>query len=78
MREKTSRHTQVDMDKCTEAVGGRHDLILLAARRARYFQTEVDTYPSERAPIDALLEIQDGLVSKDYRSGPIGFDENEE
>jgi len=70
MKLKTlSRGTTIDTDLCTNYIGNRYDLVIVAAARARELARRHRI--SERtdhinAPVTALLEIQEGKVSRDY------------
>ena len=65
-----SRGTEVDTEKCIEAVGGnRFDLVLLASARAR--EISRNNHHSERhehlhTPVTALLEVQEGKIGREY------------
>lgn len=74
MLEKLSRHTSLDINKCAEIAGGRHHLILLATKRARFYQQQVNGYSAERAQLDAMFDIQNGLIGPDYQGGPVEMD----
>ena len=67
---KVSRGTEINTEKCIENAGGnRFDLVLIAAARAReiarkHKHDEITTQVN--APVSALLEIQAGLIGKEY------------
>ncbi len=65
-----SRGPQIDTETCVENAGGnRFDLVLIAAARAReisrrHKHDELTTQVN--APVSALLDVQTGLVGKEY------------
>lgn len=63
-----SRNGQVDMEKCIDQAGGKYNLILIAAERARELargsKSKVTT-DTGKPVITALLEIQAGLVDNE-------------
>jgi DNA-directed RNA polymerase omega subunit len=67
---KLSRSPDVDIDQCVKNVGdNRFDLVLIAAARskeiARRHKLSEDT-THINAPINALLEIQEGKIGREY------------
>ena len=62
----------IDRNKAVENAGGQHDLILMAAHRAREIQngSEPKIDPENHsAPVIALKEIERGLYTKeDYEN----------
>lgn len=60
-----SRGTQIDTEKCVINTGGRFDLVLVAANRAREIKRQnkdSDKRPHVFPIVTALLEIQEGTV----------------
>lgn len=61
-----SRSLELDLTKCVEMVGGnKFDLVLIASQRCREIR-RANKLNSVQAPMTSLLEIQKGLVGKDY------------
>lgn len=60
----------VDIERCVEQVGGRFDLVLIAAQRAREIKRGgTKMVPSNNtAVVSALQEVQAGLVGVEYLS----------
>ena len=67
---KVSRGTSIDTEKCVELVGGnRFNLVVIAAVRARELaraHRQAGLGTQLNAPVTALLDIQSGLVKRDY------------
>jgi len=67
---KVSRGTSIDTEKCVEMVGGnRFNLVVIAAVRARELarsHRQSGSGTQLNAPVTALLDIQSGLVKRDY------------
>jgi DNA-directed RNA polymerase subunit K/omega len=65
-----SRGPDLDTNKCVKMVGGsKFDLILIAAARARelaQIHRAGDDVASLHAPVTALLDVQKGLVGREY------------
>ena len=65
-----SRGPQVNLEKCVESVdNSRYNLVLVAAARARelvHAQKQNDWATHINAPVQALLDVQQGLVGLDY------------
>ena len=65
-----SRGPDLDTQACVNQVGGsKYDLVLVAAARARELaQTHRANFESTsvHAPVSALLDIQRGLVGREY------------
>jgi DNA-directed RNA polymerase omega subunit len=65
-----SRGTDIDTQKCVElAGGGRFDMVILAAARAREIHRqhkESDKREHVFPIVTALLEIQEGKLTMDY------------
>ena len=65
-----SRGPQINTEMCVENVGGsRFDLVLIAAARSReisrkHKHDELTTQVN--APVSALLDIQNGMVGREY------------
>ena len=58
----------IDRNKCVINAGGQHDLILMAAHRAREIQNGAETRIEEdhySPPVAALKEIERGLYTRD-------------
>jgi DNA-directed RNA polymerase omega subunit len=64
-----SRGPVVDTEKCVTNVGGRFDLVLIAAARAREIarkhRHDGDT-SQVNACVSALLDIQNKMVGREY------------
>lgn len=67
---KLSRGPQVDTELCVANVGhSRFDLVLIASARAREISRKhkADELGTQvNAPVSALLDIQQGLVGREY------------
>jgi DNA-directed RNA polymerase subunit K/omega len=65
-----SRGTEIDTEKCVKNVGGnRFDLVLIAAARSRelaHRHKAAEDVTQLNAPVRALLDVQSGLVGKEY------------
>jgi DNA-directed RNA polymerase subunit K/omega len=65
-----SRGPQVNLEKCVESMdNSRYNLVLVASARARelvHAQKQNDWATHINAPVQALLDIQQGLVGLDY------------
>jgi DNA-directed RNA polymerase subunit K/omega len=65
-----SRGTQINLEKCVEAMdNSRYNLVLAASARARelvHTQKQNDWATHINAPVSALLDVQQGLVGLDY------------
>ena len=58
----------IDRNKAVENAGGQHDLIIMAAHRAREIQNGAEPRIEETnhsAPVAALKEIERGLYTKE-------------
>jgi DNA-directed RNA polymerase subunit K/omega len=71
MKTKTaSRGTDIDLEKCVSMTGNnRYNLVLMAAARARELvsiQRQRDWATHVNAPVQALLDVQQGLVGPEY------------
>ena len=69
MNPSLSRTSEVDIEKCVELIGDRNLMVVIATARARELQRaarhrEDQVYRS--AAIDALLDIQNGVIDRDY------------
>lgn len=61
-----SRSLELDLTKCVEMAGGnKFDLVLIASQRCREIR-RANKLNSIQAPLTALLDIQKGLVGKEY------------
>lgn len=64
-----SRGTSIDTEKCVEKIGSRFDLVIVAAIRARelaHTHRKAENPGQLNAPVQALLDIQEGRVGKEY------------
>jgi DNA-directed RNA polymerase omega subunit len=69
LKASASRGTTIDTEKCVVNVGGRFDLVLIAAARSREIarQHKFDEKTTQvNAPVSALLEIQAGKIGREY------------
>ena len=71
MKKRSSRVEQIDIEKCVRnSGGGRFDLILIAAARAREIRKQHKSsleFEHLHTPVTALLEIQAGPIDvKEY------------
>jgi DNA-directed RNA polymerase subunit K/omega len=69
MSQLPSRTPDIDFDACAERVGGKMALIHIAAQRARDLRNIHDRHSKEdhrNFATEALLDIQNGVVGKDY------------
>lgn len=58
-----SRNLQLNIEKCVKQVGNyRFDLVLIAAERLRELRKQNKHSDKYITPIDALLDIQEGLI----------------
>ena len=63
MKKVDSRNLQIDTEKCVRAVGSyRYDLVLIASERLRELKRQNKHGTRYYTAIDALLDIQEGLV----------------
>ena len=80
MPQLPSRTPDIDIDKCAEKVGGKMELILLAAQRARDVRNKHlkgDRDLHKNFATEALLDIQDGTIGADYKTQRIIDQEDE-
>ena len=66
---KLSRGPNINVETCVEAAGGRYNLVLIAAARAREIRKQnPDSQDREHlfSVVTALEEIQAGEVGADY------------
>ena len=69
MNNEIDRNQILDVQKCAEQVGGRFDLVLIASRRAREIRhdnKESLQHDHTHTVVTALLEIQEGVVGREY------------
>ncbi len=70
MDKKLSRGPEIDTNLCVDKAGGnRFDLVLIAAARAREISRKhkaAELGTQVNAPVSALLDVQNGLVGKEY------------
>ena len=69
MNPSLSRTPEVDIEKCVKLIGDRNLMVVIASARAKELQRAAkhrgdQVYRS--ASIDALLDIQNGVIDKDY------------
>ena len=68
MNKTSSRGPDLDIEACTEAVGGnRFNLVIIAASRAREISKKYkqdEDFTKMGAPLTALLEIQEKKLKK--------------
>ena len=69
MNPSLSRTLEVDIEKCVELIGDRNLMVVIATARARELQQSArhrgdQVYRS--ATVDALLDIQNGVIGIDY------------
>ena len=57
-----SRSSQIDNERCVEAMGGRYDLAILAAQRLRELKRANKDPNRYVTAIDALKDVESGLV----------------
>ena len=58
-----SRNGQIDTERCVENIGGRYDLVIVAAQRLREMKRRARESNEYVTPIDALLEVQAGQLN---------------
>lgn len=58
-----SRNGQIDTERCVANVGGRYDLVIVAAQRLREMKRRARESNEYVTPIDALLEVQAGQLN---------------
>ena len=65
---KASRGTEIDSRVCADRVGGNQfELVIIAAQRARELAKKNKNSPTYvKGAVEALLEIQEGLIGRDY------------
>jgi DNA-directed RNA polymerase subunit K/omega len=57
-----SRTSQLDNEKCVNNATGRYDLVLMASQRLRELRKKARETNKHVTCIDALLDVQNGLV----------------
>jgi DNA-directed RNA polymerase omega subunit len=65
----SSRGTQLNNEQCVANVENRFDLVLIASARARELMRrhKADENPNQlNAMVSALLDVQSGLVGREY------------
>jgi DNA-directed RNA polymerase omega subunit len=61
---EVSRGPRLDMDKCSEIAGGRFQLVIAAAQRAREISRNADPMdPYKGSIVTSLLEVQEGELN---------------
>ena len=65
---KASRGTEIDTHVCAQNVGGNQfELVIIAAQRARELAKQNKNKPTYvKGAVEALLEIQEGMIGRDY------------
>ena len=66
---RLSRGPQINVENCVEAAGGRYNLVLIGAARAREIRRQnPDSQDREHlySVVTALEQIQSGEVNSDY------------
>lgn len=58
-----SRNSEIDTEACVRNVGGRYDLVIVAAQRLREMKRRARETNEYVTPIDALLEVQAGQLN---------------
>lgn len=62
-----SRSPIIDMEKCVNRIGGRYDLVLVAAQRLRELKRKDRDLSTYSTSVDALIDAQAGLIKvEDY------------
>lgn len=64
-----TRSQLIDVNVCSEKIGNRFNLVLIAALRARELSVahkKANRKDQLNSPVTALLEIQDGKIGKEY------------
>lgn len=82
MSQLPSRTPDIDIDKCAENVGGKMELIIIAAQRARDLRSKHKRNKDGEHvnfATEALLEIQNGSIGRNYNiERLVVSDDNEE
>jgi DNA-directed RNA polymerase subunit K/omega len=58
-----SRSSQIDNERCVDAMGGRYDLVIMAAQRLRELKRANKDSGRYVTAIDALKDVESGLVN---------------
>jgi DNA-directed RNA polymerase subunit K/omega len=58
-----SRSGEIDTERCVEHAGGRYDLVIAASQRLREMKRRARETNTFVTPIDALKEVQAGMVN---------------
>lgn len=69
MNPSLSRTQEVDIDKCVELIGDRNLMVVIASARARELQQTAKHRQDQvyrSASVDALLDIQNGVIDRNY------------
>ena len=64
-----SRGTEINTEQCVSNIGGRFDMVIIAAARAREIRRqnkESDKREHVFPIVTALLEIQEGKIGPEY------------
>jgi DNA-directed RNA polymerase omega subunit len=62
-----SRGPVIDMEKCVNKMGGRYDLVLIAAQRLREIKRKDRDSQKYSTTVDALIDVQNGIIElSDY------------
>ena len=57
-----SRSSQIDNERCVDAIGSRYDLVIMAAQRLRELKRANKDSNRYITAIDALKDVEAGLV----------------
>lgn len=71
MSQLPSRTPDIDIDKCAEKIGGKMEMILLAAQRARDIRKKNKRHSEGKHmnyATEALLDIQNDVINADYKT----------
>ena len=80
MSQLPSRTPDIDIDDCAEKIGGKMEMILLAAQRARDLRNKHKRDPNGKHmnfATEALLDIQNETIGADYKMQRIIDQEDE-
>ena len=79
MSQLPSRTPEIDIDECAEKVGGKMELILIAAQRARDIRNKTKKSTDMKHmnyATEALLDIQNNVIGADYGTERLLEDNN--
>ena len=80
MSQLPSRTPEIDIDECAEKIGGKMNMILIAAQRARDIRNKTrksTDMPHMNYATEALLDIQNDVIGADYGTKRL-LDENDD